>query len=87
MFISFAELKVLLLIVKVAAYSVSLLYSISLATNSIESFLIQADRIAFAEPFNLTAVVFRKFYGENERLMLAAAAGLIVVFYFILTVF
>lgn len=39
------------------------------------------------EPVNLMALVIRKCYTESPAPLIAATAGLIVVFYFILTIF
>ncbi len=84
---AFVNRSIVQVIQKILAAFVSLLNRISLICCKIEAFSAQMDRFVFEEPVDLTALVIRKFYGENEQYMIAAAAGLIVVFYFILTVF
>ena len=78
-------------ILPVIRFSVSILIKVlsgvSEFTCRVDEFLSGSNKVIFAQPVNLTALVLRKLYGENEQIMLAAAAGIIVVFYFILTVF
>jgi hypothetical protein len=79
--------RVLKFIRLLASTMIKLLYEVSGFFCKLDDLLQRSDRLVLTEPVNLTALAVRKLYGENINLMLAAAAGIIVVFYFILTIF